>query len=146
MYLDSAIIVKLLVEEPDTAFFVQALVGHPLSSSELAAPEVLSALLSKERKKLITKSQRIEAWRAFNERVQSRDITLHPLNGIALKKANQILEQCHPAVALRTLDAIHTAACDLSQDFPLCTTDKRMREAAGVLGIPIFPADEPAKP
>lgn len=144
MYLDSAIIVKLLVEEPDTAFFVQALVGHTLSSSELAAPEVLSALLGKERKKLITKAQRIEAWQAFNERVQSWDIILHPLNGVVLKKANHILERCHPAVPLRTLDAIHTAACDLSQDFPLCATDKRMRDAAGVLGIPVFPADEPS--
>ena len=65
MYLDSAIIVKLLVGEPDTALFVQALVGHTLSSSELAAPEVLSALLGKERKKLITKSQRLAAWRAL---------------------------------------------------------------------------------
>jgi len=146
MYLDSAIIVKLLVEEPDTALFVQALVGHTLSSSELAAPEVLSALLGKERKKLITKAQRIKAWQAFNERVQSWDIILHPLNGVVLKKANHILERCHPAVPLRTLDAIHTAACDLSQDFPLCTTDKRMRDAAGVLGIPIFPADESPNP
>ena len=139
MYLDSAIIVKLLVEEPDTAFMVQALVGHTLSSSELAAPEVLSALLGKERKKLITKPQRIEAWRIFNERVQSGDITLRPLSGVVLKKANHVLERCHPAVALRTLDALHTAACDLSQDFPLCTTDKRMRDAASVLGIPVFP-------
>jgi predicted nucleic acid-binding protein len=146
MYLDSAIIVKLLVEEPDTALFVQALVGHTLSSSELAAPEVLSALLGKERKKLITKAQRIEAWQAFNERVQSWDIILHPLNGVVLKKANHILERCHPTVALRTLDAIHAAACDLAQDFPLCTADKRMRDAAGVLGIPIFPADESPNP
>ncbi len=139
MYLDSAIIVKLLVEEPDTAFMVEALVGHSLSSSELAAPEVLSALLRKERNGVITKAQRIEAWQAFNERVQSQDIVLHPLNGVVVKKANHILERCHPAVPLRTLDAIHTAACDLSQDFPLCTADKRMRDAAGVLGIPVFP-------
>ena len=144
MYLDSAIIVKLLVDEPDTTLIVRALVGHTLSSSELAAPEVLSALLGKERNKLITKAQRIAAWQTFNERVQAREIVLHPLNGIVLKKANHILERCHPDVALRTLDAIHTAACDLSQDFPLCTTDKRMREAAVVLGIPVFPESNEA--
>ena len=45
---------------------------------------------------------------------------------------------------LRTLDAIHTAACDLSQDFPLCTTDRRMRDAAKALHIPIFPEGENA--
>jgi predicted nucleic acid-binding protein len=139
MYLDSAIIVKLLVDEPDTTTLVKALVGHPLSSSELAIPEVLSALLGKERNKRISASQRKDAWHLFNERVQAREIVLHPLNGVVLKKATHILERCHPAVALRTLDAIHTAACDLSQDFPLCTTDKRMRDAAAKLGIPVFP-------
>jgi predicted nucleic acid-binding protein len=42
-------------------------------------------------------------------------------------------------VPLRTLDALHIAACDLSQDFPLCTTDARMRAAAERFGIPVFP-------
>ena len=139
MYLDTAILVKLLVAEPDSEFFQDSLSGLPLSSSELALTEVWSALLAKERKNVISARQRAAAWRVFNERVQAREIVLHPLNGVVLKKANHILERCHPAVPLRTLDAIHTAACDLSQDFPLCTTDKRMRDAAGVLGIPVFP-------
>lgn len=139
MYLDSAIIVKLLVDEPDTISLMKALVGHSLSSSELAIPEVLSALNGKERNKLISAAQRKLAWRTFNERVHEKQIILYPLNDVVLKKANHILERCHPAVPLRTLDAIHTAACDLSQDFPLCTTDRHMRDAAGVLGIPVFP-------
>lgn len=145
MYLDTAIIIKLLVAEPDSEFFQDAVDGELLSSSELALTEVWSALLAKERNKKITAHQRVKAWRVFNERVQSKQILLHPLNSIVLKKANRVLEQCHPAVALRALDAIHTAACDLSQDFPLCTTDRRMREAAAVLGIPLFPVGEETK-
>ena len=146
MYLDTAILVKLLVNEPDSEFFQGALNGVLLSSSELAFTEVWSALLAKERNKLISARQRSAAWRVFNERVQEKQIILHPLNGVVLKKANHVLERCHPEVPLRTLDAIHTAACDLSQDFPLCTTDRRMRDAASVLGIPLFPADNPANP
>jgi len=146
MYLDTAILVKLLVDEPDSEFFQDALLGALLSSSELAFTEVWSALLAKERNKVISARQRASAWRVFNQRVQEKQIILHPLNGVVLKKANQILERCHPAVPLRTLDAIHTAACDLSQDFPLCTTDRRMRDAAEVLGIPVFPADDSAQP
>lgn len=142
MYLDTAIIIKLLVAEPDSEFFQDALENELLSSSELALTEVWSALLAKERNKHISTQQRIAAWRVFNERVQSKQLQLHPLNSVVLKKANRILEQCHPAVSLRTLDAIHTAACDLVQDFPLCTTDKRMRDAAAVLGIPLFPETE----
>ena len=78
--------------------------------------------------------------------MESEEILLHPLNSAVLRRANHVLERCHPAVALRTLDAIHTAACELSQDFPLCTTDRRMRDAAGVLGIPLFPAEESPNP
>ena len=139
MYLDSAIIVKLLVDEPETEFLVKALVGHPLTSSELAVTEVMSALNGKHRTKLISANQRKEAWALFQSRVRSGEIELQPLTSVVFKKATQILERCHPEVPLRSLDAIHTAACDLSQDFPLCTTDKRMRDAAGVLGIPVFP-------
>jgi predicted nucleic acid-binding protein len=142
MYLDTAVLIKLLVEEPDSEFFQNALVGSLLSSSELAVTEVWSALLAKERNQHISARQRASAWRVFNERVQDKQIVLHPLNSIVLKKANQVLERCHPAVPLRTLDAIHTAACDLAQDFPLCTTDRRMRDAATMLAIPVFPEPE----
>lgn len=144
MYLDTAILVKLLVVEPDSDFFQEQLAGAMISSSELALTEVWSALLAKERNKAISSRQRAAAWRVFNERVREKQIHLHPLNSVVLKKANHILEQCHPAVPLRTLDAIHTAACDLSQDFPLCTTDRRMRDAAKALRIPIFPEGENA--
>jgi predicted nucleic acid-binding protein len=146
MYLDSSIIVKLLVDEPETRTLVTALVGLPLSSCELAIPEVRSALFGKEREKRISKAQREAAWQLFRERVRSEEIELYPLNSTTLSKAAQVMERCHPTVALRTLDAIHAAACDLSQDFPLCTADKRMRDAAGVLGIPLFPTDESPNP
>jgi len=144
MFLDTAIIVKLLVTEADSAFFQEALAGEPLSASELSLPETWSTLLAKERKGVISAKQRSAAWRVLQERVESEEILLHPLNSAVLRRAHHVLERCHPAVSLRTLDAIHTAACDLSQDFPLCTTDRRMRDAAEMLGIPVFPAAESA--
>jgi predicted nucleic acid-binding protein len=139
MYLDTAIIVKLLVREPDSDEFQDALERETLSSSELATTEVWSALLAKERNKVISRRDRAAAWRVFQERVQEKQFLLHPLDSVVLKKANHLLERCHPEVPLRTLDAIHAAACDLSQDFPLCTTDHRLRDAAELLGIPLFP-------
>ena len=143
MYLDTSVIVKLLISEADSEFFQDELSEEFLSSSELALTEVWSALLSKERDKEISASQRAAAWSVLNERVRGRQITLHPLNTLVLKKSNRILEQCHPQVALRTLDAIHTATCDHTQEFPLCTTDRRMRAAAVLLGIPLFPETLP---
>ena len=49
MYLDSAIVVKLLVRETDSDWFDCHLVGHNFETSELALAEVRSALLAKER-------------------------------------------------------------------------------------------------
>jgi predicted nucleic acid-binding protein len=144
MYLDTSIIIKLLVREADSAFFDEHLAGKALSSSELAWTEVFSALQFKERNRQISAKDRAEAWKSFSGWVESEQIKLHPLTSVVLKKANNVLGKCHPTVPLRALDAIHTAACDLSQDFPLCTTDRRMRDAAGVLGIPVFPANEPS--
>lgn len=139
MYLDTSILVKLFVNEADSPFFQDALATSPISSSELAYVEVWSALMGKERANVIGKSARNAAWTNFLETIRDDALLLHPLDTTVLKKANHVLERCHPHVPLRTLDALHIAACDLSQDFPLCTTDARMRAAAERLGIPVFP-------
>ncbi len=144
MYLDSCIIVKLLVPEKDSEFFQERLEDLYLSTSELAWTEVAAALLSKERSGVLTPAKRRAAWTVFVSRVQAKEIVLEPLDGTTLRKAYQILESCHPSVPLRTLDALHVAACDLSQDFPLCSTDRRVRDAAQLLKIPVFPSEEAA--
>jgi predicted nucleic acid-binding protein len=143
MYLDSAIIVKLLTDEDDSGFFQRTLDGMALGSSELSLPEVFSALLCKERTRRISRAQRTRAWTVFNERVVLKQIEILPLDPGIFGKARNLLETCHSRVALRTLDALHLAACDLSRDFPLCTTDRRMREAAEILNIPLFPESLP---
>lgn len=147
MYLDSCIIVKLLVAEPDSEFFVRALEGQPLVTSELAQTEVFSALLARERAGKISAADRQLAWKELGARIEAGEIRIEPLHSIVLRKARQSLEQCHPKVPLRTLDAIHLATADLCQDFPLVTTDGRMRDAAKLLGITVFPPaeNEPAK-
>jgi predicted nucleic acid-binding protein len=139
MYLDSSILAKLFATEEDSKFFHDALFGQPMSSSELAYVEVRSALLQRQRAKLLRPSEQTASWTLFLEKIAGKELTLHPLDFTTFKKANHVLERCHPHVPLRTLDAIHIAACDLSQDFPLCTTDARMRAAAERLGIPVFP-------
>lgn len=142
MYLDSCILVKLLTVEPDSEFFLRALEGQPVTTSELAQTEVFSALLARERAGNISGRDRQRAWREFSDRVTSGEIRIEPLNPIVQRKARQLLERCHPAVPLRTLDALHLATVDLCQDFPLVTTDARLRDAAVLAGFPLFPPAE----
>lgn len=142
MYLDSCIIVKLLVAEPDSEFFIRSLEDKPLTTSELAQTEVFSALLARERADRISAADRRRAWREFEARIEAGEIRVEPLNSIVMRKAMYLLERCHPNVPLRTLDAIHLATADLCQDFPLATTDARLRDAAGMLGFDLFPPKE----
>jgi predicted nucleic acid-binding protein len=139
MYLDTAILVKLFVAESDSEFFGRLVDGQPVASSAIAYTEFWSALLAKERAGAITAEQRRRAWSAFRHDVEEDTIELISVSQATFKKANHILDQCHPKVALRSLDALHLAACDQTQDWPLCTSDTRMRQAAEVLRFDLSP-------
>ena len=142
MYLDSCIIVKLLVAEPDSELFIHALEGKPVVTSELALTEVFSALLSRERAGKISITDRRRAWHEFEARIDAGEFRIEALSSTVMRKANHLLEKCHPRVPLRSLDAIHLATADVCHDFPLTTTDARLRDAATLLGFKIFPPAE----
>jgi predicted nucleic acid-binding protein len=140
MYLDSCIIVKLLAPEPDSGFLDRELSGQALTTSELAFTEVFAALLAKERAGAFGEAERQMAWRQFRAWIEAEEILLEPLNSAVLRKAVRILELCHPQLALRTLDAIHLATADICMDTPVCSTDRRLRDAALKFGLEVFPA------
>jgi predicted nucleic acid-binding protein len=139
MYLDTAIIVKLLVREPDSEWFNTSLLGQHFETSELALAEVRSALLAKERNGAITSVERVRAGEKFLSMIEDDVIRALPLNRQTIDRAIAIQQACHPRVPLRTLDAIHVATCDLHRSATLATTDGRMRQACEQLAIEIFP-------
>jgi predicted nucleic acid-binding protein len=140
MYLDSAIIVKLLVREDDSEWFGRKLSGHRFESSELALTEVCAALLFKERAEDITSRERVSATEKFFSMVESEIILLFPLNRTVLDRARAIQLACHPRVPLRTLDALHVATCDLHRSGTMSATDRRIRAACEQFAIALVPA------
>jgi predicted nucleic acid-binding protein len=139
MYLDSAIIVKLLVREPESDWFVRNLSGHSFDSSELALSEVCAALLFKERAGDITPRERAAAMEKFQFMLEDEALLLLPLNRRVIERARAIQLTCHPQVPLRTLDALHVATCDLHHDGKMSATDGRIRSACKQLGIALTP-------
>src|SRR5438128_9916682 len=101
MYLDTAIMVKLLVREADSERFDAALVGHHLESSELAWAEVRSALLSKERAGHISSRERISAGEQFAAMLDEDLVRLMPLDRMAVSRAGAIQLACHPGTPCR---------------------------------------------
>lgn len=145
MYLDTGILVKLLTPERETGFFDRELRGHPLTTSELALVEAKTALCGKERAGRITTAQRERAEVKFAVMISDGLLQLFDMNPRTFRKAVQIIQRCHPGPPLRALDALHLAACDLAQEFPLCTTDTRMHAAAQRMAVPVFPEKLPLK-
>jgi predicted nucleic acid-binding protein len=139
MYLDSAIIVKLLVREEDSAWFDRHVTAHELWSSELVLAEVRSAILIKERTEQVSAAERKSAFVRFEMLCDEKSLQLHPLNLAVVERAAGLLAVCHPQAPLRTLDAIHLATALLHPRGPLCTTDKRLRAAAQRIGLICFP-------
>jgi predicted nucleic acid-binding protein len=139
MYLDSAILVKLLVLESDSMFYADMVDGQITWSSELALSECFSAFLRKEREGAITARQRKAAWKQLEDDVNQHRLNLVTMTRSLLEQASAMMTACHPAVPLRSLDAIHLATAAQCVSWPLCTSDARMREAAVRLGYPLSP-------
>ena len=138
MYLDTAILVKLVVREPDSFYYAEQVDGQAeVWTSELSLTESWSALFRKEREGVINSGTRRAAWQKLNHYFTHDLLGLVPVNQSILKRANRIISRCHPKIALRSLDAIHLACCEAADAFPLLTNDRLMRSAAHHLRFPV---------
>jgi predicted nucleic acid-binding protein len=140
MYLDSAILVKLVVREPDSFFYSEQINGQAnVWTSELALTECWSALFRKQREGAIRAGARLSAWQRLERYFTDGTLGMVPVDQSLLRRANRIIASCHPKVALRSLDAIHLASCEAVDCFPLLTNDRQMRIAAEHLRLPLGP-------
>jgi predicted nucleic acid-binding protein len=137
MYLDTSVLVKRYVAEPDSEQVDEIVVGFTLVTSELALGEVWSALLAKERNKVLSQTAREQAWKAFLGDIDDGVLRTIPLDGVMIREANEMMLRVHPHVPLRTLDAIHLATYDSVTTGPIFTKDKRMIAAAKLLGFAV---------
>ena len=135
MYLDSCVIVKLVSHEPDSAAYHGIVAGQSIVTSELAVAEVRSALLTKDRAGRISRPARLTGWRLFQEKVRDQEFMLLPLDRRVIERAGGVIDQCHPNVALRTLDAIHVATAELHGSEQMCSSDQRVCDASNFIGL-----------
>ena len=135
MYLDSCVIVKLVSHEPDSEAYHAIVDGNSVATSELAVAEVRSALLAKERSGRISRADRMKGWRLFQDKVRDQEFVLLPLNRHVIERAGAVIDQCHPQVALRTLDAIHVATAELHGGEQMCSSDQRVCDASDFIGL-----------
>ena len=148
MYLDSAILIKLVVREPDSLFYVKLLErSGGLRSSELAVTECRSVLERKRQQGELDAATSDGAWQRLGTYWRrGGGLALHPVTRLVLAEAGEMIADCITVAPLRTLDAIHLATCRLQGAPQLVTNDRVMRQAARSLGIPLssLPAEHHA--
>ena len=135
MYLDSCVIVKLVSHEPDSSAYHGLVAGSAVVTSELAVAEVRSALLAKERAGRISRQARLTGWRLFQDKVRDQEFVLLPITRHVVERAGAVIDQCHPNVPLRTLDAIHVATAELHGGEEVCSSDQRVCDASDLIGL-----------
>jgi predicted nucleic acid-binding protein len=137
MYVDTSVVVKLYIAEPDSEACEATVSGTSMASSQLLYCELRSALLSKVSRGIISNQLRDEVWRAFEKDVVEQRIRLISLSDLLVQDAAELMGNLHPNVPLRTLDALHLATFLSVEAGPLFTKDLRMRQAALEMGLPL---------
>jgi predicted nucleic acid-binding protein len=136
-YIDTSVATKLYINEADSSACVDIARGATLVSSRLLFCEFRSALLGKESRGEISREHRVEAWKQFVAHAAAGLVRFIPLDDVVIHDAADLLDELHPHVALRTLDALHIATFLSIDGGPLFTKDLRMLNAAAHLGLAV---------
>lgn len=137
MYLDTSVLVKLYVREPDSSAAERTVSGERILCSELVYAEFWSALLAKEWAGVLSADMRQRVWQLFEIHLLDDQIELIEVDGLVVRDAAEMMARVFPRVPLRTLDALHLATYAAIDAGPLFTKDQRMIDAARLLGLPL---------
>jgi len=148
MYVDSGVLLKLYVPEPDSDAVQQTIsIALEITCSELLLAEFQSALSRKRREGQIEAGAADEFMAALRRNIEEGDINIVKLDSSTIEAAVKLLAKMPDEIPLRTLDAIHLAVCLEHKLFPLFTTDGVMTKAAKHLKIPLIESSvKPASP
>lgn len=137
-YVDSGVLIKLYVREPNSATaaaIVQAMPGIPVTAlHELEIRNTLSALVGRG---AITDGQRAASEHTFNADISAGRLRRTVPDWDAVFRRSMELAAAHTAETLaRSLDVLHVAMADPSTDV-FVTADKRQAAIARRVGLDV---------
>ncbi|HZL35354.1 MAG TPA: type II toxin-antitoxin system VapC family toxin [Tepidisphaeraceae bacterium] len=142
-YWDTSCLAKLYAPETDSADLKARVIGGTsIITSEIARLEIWTTLCRKEAVGDLIAGGARRGLQAFDQDVATGMIGVETLHTAVVEKFENIVERCYsqvPALALRTLDAIHLASAMVAGESEMITTDKRLRDAALQFGFQTYP-------
>ena len=143
-YWDTSTLVRLYAKEPDSSAFENYALSTPTKSvtSRIALYEARATFQRKEAEGILQPGYAQKLYTELLQDVFAGELRLVELGADVEKEYGQVLSQCYkqtPPIPLRTLDALHLASARMAGDTELVATDKRMRDAAKLLGFALFP-------
>jgi uncharacterized protein len=142
-YWDTAALSKLYLPEADSPAFVQKAADEMVSiTAKLAIHEMRRVAFRKESERLIQAGSAESVLRQVDRDVAAGEIRLVQMDDVVEAEFNAIMATCYrhaPPIPIRTFDAIHLATARVAGETELVTSDKRLREAARLLGFSVFP-------
>jgi len=142
-YWDTSCLLKLYAPEADSIKFEAYVIGGAaFFTSEITRLELHAALQRKEAAKDLQPGGGRRALQSYDADVASGLILVRPIGPAVVANFDAIIEKCYrqtPLLPLRTLDAIHLATASDAAESEIVATDKRLREAATLLGFSLYP-------
>ena len=144
-YWDTSTLVKLYTQEADSLLFEThaANAGNSVVISRIPLYEACATFRRKEAEGILNSGTAQTTYNELLQDVAANDLGVIELNAAVEHEYGQVLNLCYqqaPPVLLRTLDAVHLASARVSGETEIVATDKRLREAARLIGFTLFPA------
>jgi len=143
-YWDTSTLVKLYAQEVESAAFENYALSAPSKAvtSRIALYEARATFQRKEAEAILQPGCAEKLYSELTQDVAAGELRLVEPGADVEREYGQVLATCcqqTPPIALRTLDALHLASARTAGETELVATDKRLREAAKLLGFSLFP-------
>ena len=147
-YWDTACLIKLHVAEPNSGVFRRHAeeCGDVAVSAAFARLEFFVAVRRKEADGEIGHGFAERYVALLDDEIHAGTCRLISVDDAVRASFEDLVKLCYsqtPPIFVRTLDALHIATARVAGEDEIVATDKRLRDAATLLGFQLFPTPTP---
>lgn len=143
-YWDTSCLVKLYTPESDSSAFASYLASHPACvTADLSLLEFWATVSRKEAEGTLAQDEAQIVQCALEADASSGTISIVEIDHRVRIEYKAIVRTClsqKPPIYIRTNDAQHLAAAKCAGESEIVATDKKLRDAALLLGFTVFPS------